>query len=73
MYKPHTNSDRRRYVEEVLLDAPILFESIQPEGYYGILLSDAIRCRFKKLNNADVPVFLNRGPSVSIRLEVRLI
>lgn len=70
MYKPHTNSDRRRYVEEVDLEAPIYFVMEQPQEY-GILLSDALHSRVKRLQNRDETVFEGRGPSVSIRLEVR--
>lgn len=70
MYKPHTNSDRRRYVEEIELDAPIFFWMTGPEEC-GISLTDALHSRVKRLRDRDVPVFEGRGPSVSIRLEVR--
>ncbi|KAK7445410.1 hypothetical protein VKT23_014827 [Stygiomarasmius scandens] len=68
MYKPHTNSDRRRYVEEVDLDFPIYFWSEHPTEC-GITLSDALHSRVKRLTNRDETVFEGRGPSVSIRLE----
>ncbi|TFK74926.1 hypothetical protein BDN72DRAFT_758884 [Pluteus cervinus] len=67
IYKPHTNSDRKRYVEEVLLDPPIFFRDT--EGFYGIRLVDALRCKFRGLESAEEAVFQGRGPSVSIRLE----
>lgn len=70
MYKPHTNSDRRRYVEEVELEAPIQFWAEHPQEC-GISLSDALHARVKRLVNRDETVFEGRGPSVSIRLEVR--
>jgi len=62
MYKPHTGSDRRRYVEEVRLSPPIVFE-------VGIPLDDAIKCRTKRLLDKDALMFEGCGPSVSIRLE----
>ncbi|KAH9479486.1 hypothetical protein JR316_0008080 [Psilocybe cubensis] len=68
MYKPHTTSDRKRYVEEVMLEAPMFFISEHPEQY-GISLKDALHSRTKKLRDRDMVVFEGRGPSVSIRLE----
>ncbi|KAF9005972.1 hypothetical protein BDQ17DRAFT_1352493 [Cyathus striatus] len=68
MYKPHTNSDWKRYVEEVDTDAPIFFWTVQPDEC-GILLSDALHSRVKRLSGRDQTVFEGRGPSVSIRLE----
>jgi hypothetical protein len=71
MYKPHTTSDRKRYVEEVLMEAPLYFIS-EHSQQYGILLKDALHFRTKKLRDRDQVVFEGRGPSVSIRLEVRI-
>ncbi|KAJ3571906.1 hypothetical protein NP233_g3436 [Leucocoprinus birnbaumii] len=68
MYKPHTNSDRKRYVEEIELDPPIFFWMTGPEEC-GISLTDALHSRVKRLRDRDLPVFEGRGPSVSIRLE----
>lgn len=68
MYKPHTNSDRKRYVEEVGLEGPLYFHS--EGGCCGISLADALHSRVKSLRLKDEPVFEGRGPSVSIRLEV---
>ncbi|KIK61592.1 hypothetical protein GYMLUDRAFT_199049 [Collybiopsis luxurians FD-317 M1] len=68
MYKPHTNSDRRRYVEEVDLDAPIYFWMDNPSEC-GISLSDALHSRVRRLMDREQTVFEGRGPSVSIRLE----
>ncbi|KIK08980.1 hypothetical protein K443DRAFT_127960 [Laccaria amethystina LaAM-08-1] len=68
MYKPHTNSDRKRYVEEIELEAPIYFSMDHPSEF-GIPLSDALHSRVKRLQNRDQLVFEGRGPSVSIRLE----
>lgn len=69
MYRPHTNSDRKRYVEEIELEAPIYF-SMEHPSEFGILLSDALHSRVKRLQSRDQLVFEGRGPSVSIRLEV---
>ncbi|KAI0629175.1 hypothetical protein C8Q77DRAFT_1066093 [Trametes polyzona] len=66
-YRPHTQSDRRRYVEQVNLDAPILFFMQNPTSM-GIPLRDAISSRFMHLSGRDDPMFEGRGPSVSIRL-----
>jgi len=68
MYRPHTGSDRRRYVEEVRLSRPIIFEVEQPNEW-GIGLDDALKCRTKRLLNKDTLMFDGCGPSVSIRLE----
>ncbi|KAF4570015.1 hypothetical protein EYR40_009000 [Pleurotus pulmonarius] len=67
MYRPHTNSDRRRYVEDVKLEGPMYF--YMEHGVCGISLSDALHCRVRKLRGRDETVFEGRGPSVSIRLE----
>ncbi|KAI0350668.1 hypothetical protein OH77DRAFT_1050988 [Trametes cingulata] len=66
-YRPHTQSDRRRYVEQVQLEAPILFFMAHPTAL-GIPLKDAINNRFMHLQGRDDPMFEGRGPSVSIRL-----
>lgn len=68
MYKPPTNSDRQRYVDQVDLEEPIIFMASHPEEW-GIPLSDALHCRVKRLNQRDDTVFEDRGPSISIRLE----
>ena len=70
MYKPHTGSDRRRYVEEVRLSLPIRFEVEHPSEW-GIPLDDALKSRTKRLVDKDALMFDGCGPSVSIRLEVR--
>lgn len=69
-YRPHTQSDRRRYVEDVQLAPPIEFRDRQT-GYLGISLRDALNNRFMDLMGRDEPMFDDRGPSVSIRLNVR--
>lgn len=67
MYKPHTQSDRRRYVEEVELEPPIMFY-LQGPGECGIPLRDALTGKYIRLLGRDDPMFRERGPSVSIRL-----
>ena len=69
-YRPNTQSDRRRYVEEVDLERPIMFLAANGETC-GIRCSDAMSSRFSSLYGRDDPMFENRGPSVSIRLMVR--
>ena len=69
MYKPHTTSDRKRYVEDFRLEGPIYFVVEHPDQC-GIPLIDALHSRVKNLANREHVVFEGRGPSVSIRLEV---
>ncbi|OBZ74214.1 hypothetical protein A0H81_05854 [Grifola frondosa] len=66
-YRPHTQSDRRRYVEEVQLEEPIMFFMQSPDGC-GISLRDALNSKFMHLVGRDDLMFEGRGPSVSIRL-----
>ncbi|EKM50443.1 uncharacterized protein PHACADRAFT_263741 [Phanerochaete carnosa HHB-10118-sp] len=66
-YRPNTQSDRRRYVEEVDLEMPIMFFTQHPDGC-GINCKDAINSRFSRLHGRDDSMFQNRGPSVSIRI-----
>lgn len=66
-YRPHTQSDRRRYVEDVELEAPIMFYLLSPDEC-GVPLREALNGRFMRLSGRDDLMFENRGPSVSIRL-----
>ena len=68
-YRPNTQSDRRRYVEEVQLEQPIMFFVTGPDGL-GISCRDALNSRFIRLRDRDDQMFINRGPSVSIRVQV---
>ena len=68
MYRPHTQSDRRRYVEDVELGDAVHFYT--HEGL-GVWLPDALHARMKLLQEPETHVLQGRGPSVSIRLEVR--
>lgn len=69
-YRPNTQSDRRRYVDEVDLELPIMFYMQHPDGC-GINCKDAVNSRFSHLHGRDDAMFQNRGPSVSIRINVR--
>ncbi|KAG6865710.1 hypothetical protein C0991_012526 [Blastosporella zonata] len=68
MYMPHTNSDRRRYVEEIDLQQPIYFWMEGPDEC-GIPLVDALHSRVRRLRQRDEPVFEGRGPSISVRIQ----
>ena len=70
VYRPNTQSDRRRYVEEVELEAPIMFFLQHPDGC-GINCREAMSSKFSRLVDRDDAMFINRGPSVSIRINVR--
>ncbi|KAH9967217.1 hypothetical protein BC827DRAFT_574723 [Russula dissimulans] len=66
-YQPHTSSDRRRYVDEVKLEPSIYFY-VQEPCEEGIPLKDAMHGRFARLVARDEPMFRERGPSISVRL-----
>lgn len=66
-YKPHTSSDRRRYVDEVNLEQSIAFFMQKPDEA-GIPLKDAMHGRFARLVARDEPMFQERGPSISVRI-----
>jgi hypothetical protein len=66
-YKPHTSSDRRRYVDEVDLESAIFFYMQKPDES-GIPLRDALHGRFARLAGRDEPMFKERGPSISVRI-----
>ncbi|KAF5373259.1 hypothetical protein D9615_007457 [Tricholomella constricta] len=68
MYIPHTNSDRRRYVDEIELQSPIYFWMQDPEEC-GFPLADALHSRVRRLQFRDEPVFEGRGPSISVRIQ----
>ncbi|VDC03197.1 unnamed protein product [Peniophora sp. CBMAI 1063] len=64
-YQPLTASDRRRYVEEVDLQTSILFNSLDSEGFP---LKDALNHRYGALEAREEPMFVQHGPSISLRL-----
>ncbi|EMD38915.1 hypothetical protein CERSUDRAFT_122431 [Gelatoporia subvermispora B] len=80
-YQPLMQSDRRRYVEEVTLEEPIMFYVYRPQyispGFHpaarpqlscGVSLRDCINNRFDFLEGREELMFVDRGPSISIRL-----
>ena len=69
IYRPPTASDRRRYIDDVHLEPPIVFET-QRIPYLGFSLGDALKSYFIDLKGRDDLMFVNRGPSISIRLQV---
>ena len=71
-YKPHTSSDRRRYVDDVNLEQSITFYMQEPYEA-GIPLKDAILGRSARLVARDeLMMFQERGPSISVRINVSL-
>ena len=70
-YKPRTSSDRRRYVDEVNLEPSITFFMQRPDEA-GIPLKNAMDGRFARLVSRDEPMFQERGPSISVRINVSL-
>jgi len=66
-YKPHTFSDRRRYVDEVVLEESVHFYMQKPDEV-GIPLRDAMHGRFAYPVQRDEPMFQERGPSISVRI-----
>jgi len=68
-YKPNSSSDRRRYVDDVDLDPSIYFHMQKPDEE-GIPLNDAMHSRSARLILRDEPIFQERGPSISVRINV---
>ena len=66
-YQPLTASDRRRYVEEVDLQSSIIFNSLDGEGFP---LKDALNHRYAALEAREEAMFVQHGPSISLRLNV---
>ncbi|KAN0129303.1 hypothetical protein V8E53_012884 [Lactarius tabidus] len=66
-YRPHTSSDRCRNADKVHLEQPIHFYMQKPDEE-GISLKDAMHGRFARLVSRDEPMFQERGPSISIRI-----
>ncbi|KAI0032430.1 hypothetical protein K488DRAFT_11394, partial [Vararia minispora EC-137] len=64
-YQPLTASDRRRYVDEVELQPSIYFYSSDGEGFP---LKDALNHRYSHLHARDEQMFVQHGPSISLRL-----
>lgn len=69
LYRPLTEADKERYVEQVILSPPIIFMTKEPFEW-GIPLEDILDGKMQRLVDKDVPVLQNCGPSVSIRMNV---
>jgi hypothetical protein len=70
-YRPLTSTDRRRYVDEVQLEPCINFYLSKPDEL-GVPLRDALHGRFARLVGRDEPMFKDRGPSITLRINVSL-
>ncbi|KIL00747.1 hypothetical protein PAXRUDRAFT_598900 [Paxillus rubicundulus Ve08.2h10] len=68
VYQPYTEADRLRYIQDITLKQTIFFYS-NNQSELGISLEDALKQRFKHLDDKDEPMFIGCGPSVSIRLQ----
>lgn len=66
-YKPQSQSDQRRYVDEAKLSEPIPFMLMSPESL-GVPLRDALSSHLQRLKDKDTTLFHGAGPSVSIRI-----
>lgn len=69
VYRPSTQSDRPRSVDKFEPEPPIMFLTQHPDGC-GINCRDAMNSRSSRLHGRDDSMFQNRGPSVSIRINV---
>ncbi|KZT27837.1 hypothetical protein NEOLEDRAFT_1130325 [Neolentinus lepideus HHB14362 ss-1] len=67
MYKPQAANDKKRYIDEIRFDAPIIFR-MSGASEDGITVHEALHGHLGNLQNKDDEVFINCGPSVSIRL-----
>jgi hypothetical protein len=65
----YAKRDRLRYVTQAELKPPIVFRCIDPEED-GIHVVDALQSQIRRLVAHDELVFVNQGPSISVRLEV---
>lgn len=68
-YRPTTQSDCRRFVEDVTLEEPIMFLMEHPDGC-GIPCQDALSSKFARLVGRDDVMFQQNGLSVTIRINV---
>ena len=68
----HILSDRRRYVEEAHIEAPIMFFVNDPAGC-GISCRDALNGRVSGLVGCNDTMLGNFGPSISIVLEASVL
>jgi hypothetical protein len=69
VYRPHSNRDWSKYVEEVELKESIKFLS-DDKAIHGVALVDAVLSQVEYLVGKEDDVFQGLGPSVSIQIEV---
>lgn len=72
VYQPYTEADRKRYIRDVELQDTIFFQSNDSSGL-GISLDDALKQRLRHLKDKDDRMFVGCGPSVSIRVQARML
>lgn len=68
-YRPTTQSDRRRYIQGVILEHPIMFYNRTCTSC-GISLGDALRGLTDDVYGHEDLMFENGGPSIAVRLMV---
>lgn len=69
VYRPISQSDQRRYVNDIKLLDPILFYQRNPQEL-GINLDDLMKNRLARLEGREEHMFEGQGPSISIRIVV---
>ncbi|TFK51733.1 hypothetical protein OE88DRAFT_1658322 [Heliocybe sulcata] len=67
MYRPQAANDKKRYIDEIRFDLPITFR-MTGASEDGISVREALVGHLGELVNKDDEVFINCGPSVSIRI-----
>ncbi|EMD37422.1 hypothetical protein CERSUDRAFT_94434 [Gelatoporia subvermispora B] len=77
-YQPPTQIDRRRFVEGVTLESPVMFyfhrpqyipgfhPTVRPQPSCGISLRDCLNNRLDFLKGREELMFVNRGPSIAV-------
>lgn len=68
VYQPYTEADRKRYIRDVELQETIFFQT-EDSSELGVSLDDALRQKLRHLKGKDDRMFINCGPSVSIRIQ----
>lgn len=72
-YKPHTLSDRKRYVEEIELKPTIYFKDYKNgELIDGLPITSIMQNRIPSLQGRDDSMLSDCGPSISVRINVSL-
>ncbi|KAG6381556.1 hypothetical protein JVT61DRAFT_148 [Boletus reticuloceps] len=68
VYTPYTETDKKRYVLDVVLQETIFFHS-DGSSELGISLHDALKQQLRHMKDKDDRMFVGCGPSVSIRIQ----